>query len=104
MDFTWDTITGINLILAAVILVLGLIGFGLARKTAPLWIGLAFGLFGFSHLATLGGKKDAWKWELVAVRSVGYLLVAIALYQVVCSLRTKAATPASGPARARSHK
>jgi uncharacterized membrane protein (UPF0136 family) len=104
MDFHWETITGVNLVLAAVILVLGLVGYGLSRKTASLWIGLAFGLFGFSHLATLMGKKDSWKWELVAVRSVGYLLVALALYLVVCAARKEAAKPARSPARARSRK
>jgi len=98
MDFHWETITGVNLILSAAILALGLFGYGLSRKTASLYIGLAFGLFGFSHLATLMGKKDSWKYELVAVRSVGYLLVAFALYKVVAAVKNEAAEPA------RSHK
>jgi len=104
MDFQWDTITGVNLILSAAILVLGLIGYGLSKKNASLYIGLAFGLFGFSHLATLMEKKDSWKYELVAVRSVGYLLVALALYRVVCSGKKEAAKPTRSSARARSRK
>ena len=102
MDFHWETITGVNLILSAVILVLGLVGYGLSRKTASLYIGLAFGLFGFSHLATLLEKKNSWKYELVAVRSVGYLLVALALYNVVVAVKKEVAKPTRGPTRARS--
>ncbi|MGD0274033.1 MAG: hypothetical protein ABSB96_09935 [Gaiellaceae bacterium] len=104
MDFHWETITGVNLILSAVILALGLVGYGLSRKIASLYIGLAFGLFGFSHLATLMGKKDSWEYELVAVRSVGYLLVALALYRVVVAVKKEAAKPARSPARARPRK
>jgi uncharacterized membrane protein (UPF0136 family) len=83
MDFSWDTPTGINLILSAAIMALGLVGYGLAKKTASLYVGLAFGLFGFSHLATLLGQKESWENELIAVRTLAYLLMAFALYKLV---------------------
>lgn len=48
----------------------------------PLYVGIAFGLFGVSHLMTLLGLKDALEIVLIVVRTLAYLLVAFALYTV----------------------
>ena len=75
MKFQWDTIYGINLILCAIILTLGIVGYRRSTSTLPLYIGIAFGLFGLSHLATLFSLKDALKTALIVVRTAAYLIV-----------------------------
>jgi hypothetical protein len=78
----WDPITIINLVLCVVILVFGLVGWRRTKKTVPLYIGIAFGLFGVSHLATILGLKAALETELIIVRTAAYLLVAYMVYQM----------------------
>jgi uncharacterized membrane protein (UPF0136 family) len=80
VDFVWDPISAVNLILCIVILILGVAGYRRSRSAIPLYIGIAFGLFGLSHLATLMGLKDPLEVALVAVRTAAYLIVAFALY------------------------
>lgn len=87
MGFEWDTVTAINLILSVVILALGLVGFRRSRRSVALYVGLAFGLFGLSHLATLLDLKDSLEAELIGVRTLAYLLVAFALYRLAFNLR-----------------
>jgi uncharacterized membrane protein (UPF0136 family) len=91
MHFDWDTVTAINLILSFAILVLGLVGFRRSGKAVSLYVGIAFGLFELSHLATLLDLKDPLEAELVAVRTLAYLLVAFALYRPAFGFRKDAA-------------
>jgi hypothetical protein len=80
MVFAWDTTLVINLVLCIVILALGITGWRRSRNLALLYIGIAFGLFGLSHLATLLSLKDALDPVLIILRLLGYLLVAFAVY------------------------
>ncbi len=80
MTLVWDPIYGVNLILCIVTLVLGVLGYRRSKSVVPLYIGIAFGLFGLSHLATLLGLKDSLEAVLVVLRTAAYLLVAYALY------------------------
>ena len=82
MAFVWEPLTGINLILCAVIFLFGLIGYRRARTSVPLLIGIAFGLFGVSHLASLLSLTELVTTELIALRTVAYLLVAFVLFLV----------------------
>jgi len=82
MNIVWDPIYIVNLVLCVVILAFGLVGWRRSSKRFPLYIGVAFGLFGLSHLATILGLKDALETALIAVRTLAYLLVAFTLYQV----------------------
>jgi hypothetical protein len=84
MEIAWnpDPIYIVNLILCVVILVLGLVGRQRSGENLPLYIGIAFGLFGVSHLATLLGLKTALSTVLIVVRTAAYLLVVFALYTV----------------------
>jgi hypothetical protein len=82
MNIVWDPITTVNLILCIIILVFGVIGARRSGKAFPLYIGIAFGLFGLSHLLTILGLKDALSGLLIVVRTAAYLLVAFALYRV----------------------
>ena len=82
MNVVWDPVYVVNLVLCVIILALGLIGWRGSGKAFPLYLGIAFGLFGLSHLATILGLKDSLEAALIVVRTLAYLLVAFALYQV----------------------
>jgi len=82
MNFVWDPIYIVNLVLCVVILAFGLIGWRRSGKMFPLYIGVAFSLFGLSHLANILGLKDALATALIVIRTLAYLLVVFTLYQV----------------------
>jgi len=75
-----DTITVVNLVLCTIILAFGLIAWNQSKKVLPLYVGIAFGLFGLSHLATILGLKESLELPLIVVRTLAYLLVVLALY------------------------
>jgi len=81
MEFVWDPIYGVNLVLCVIILVLGVWGY-LKKKgdLVPLSVGAAFGLFGISHLATLFDLKADLEEVLIVIRTIAYVLVIFALY------------------------
>jgi len=85
MSLNFDPILIINVLLCFVILVFGFGGFKKTKNTVPLYVGLAFGLFGISHLATLIGLKDALAGVLITLRILAYLLVVFALYRFFSS-------------------
>ena len=80
MQFTWNTITFINLILCIVILIFGIISYLRKKNRVTLYVGTAFGLFGLSHLASLLGLSSALEILLIIIRTCAYLLVAYALF------------------------
>jgi hypothetical protein len=72
----------VNLVLSAVILIFGLMGWRRSGKVFPLYIGIAFGLFGLSHLATILGLAASLEMALIVIRTVAYLIVVYAVYKV----------------------
>jgi len=54
-----DTITAINFVMCVVIFILGVMAYGKKKVAMPLLVGIAFGLFAVSHLATLLGFAEA---------------------------------------------
>jgi hypothetical protein len=80
MQFTWSTLTFINLVLCILILVFGIISWQRTRSRVALYVGTAFGLFGLSHLATLLGLTDSLSIALIVIRTLAYLLVAYAMF------------------------
>jgi len=80
MQLSWDTMTFINLALCIVILIFGIMGYQRSKNKMVLYVGIAFGLFGISHLATLLSLKDSLSAILIIVRTAAYLLVTYALY------------------------
>ncbi len=80
MALEWDPIIFINLILCIVIVVLGYLLYRKSREKLPLYVGIAFGLFGISHAATLAGLKVPLTLPLIVIRTLAYLLVIYALY------------------------
>jgi hypothetical protein len=79
-----DPMTLINLIFCVVILALGITGYTKSQQLWPLLIGIAFGLFGVSHLLTLLGLKEALDALLLTVRIIAYLSVIFAIYWLGC--------------------
>jgi len=55
----------------------------------PLLVGIAFGLFALSHLATLLGFREAWETFLIALRTLAYLLVIYALLRLALAPYSK---------------
>ena len=82
MEFIWDPITAVNLVLSVIILVLGYWGYKKSNDKVPLYIGIAFGLFGISHLATLLDFKQSLESVLIIIRTLAYLTVIYAVYTV----------------------
>jgi hypothetical protein len=77
----------INLVLCVVIVIFGLMGWRRSGKAFPLYIGIAFGLFGLSHLATLLGQAVQLEVLLIVIRTAAYLIVVYALYKVAFGSR-----------------
>jgi len=82
MMFTPDPIYLTNLILCAVILVLGIVGYKHSGDKVLLFIGIAFGLFGVSHLTTLLGLKEMLTVLLIVIRTIAYVMVAVTLFWI----------------------
>ena len=80
MQFNWDTLTFVNLVLCIVILVFGIISYQRSKSRVTLNVGTAFGLFGLSHLATLLSLNTTLNIELIIIRTLAYLLVTYALF------------------------
>jgi hypothetical protein len=80
MTFVPDPIVLINLLLCAVILVLGYLVYRKRDTISALFIGIAFGMFGLSHLNALFDPSLFPEVTFVLMRIFGYLLVAAALY------------------------
>lgn len=83
MGFNLDPIYVVNLALCVAILLLGYWGYRKRRNVVPLLIGIAFGLFGISHLVTLFGLAGDWASVLIVIRVLAYLTVVFALYKYV---------------------
>ena len=80
MQFTWNTLTFVNLILCIAILIFGIISWQRTKNRVVLYVGTAFGLFGLSHLASLLGLSTTLNIALIVVRTSAYLLVTYALF------------------------
>lgn len=76
-------VTLVNLILCIIILCLGIWGYSKKKGDVVLYIGIAFGLFGVSHIFTLLGLAAGLDVLLIIVRLIAYLLVLFALYKMV---------------------
>jgi hypothetical protein len=79
MNFSWDTLTGINLLLCIAIVVIGFLAWQRTRSWVILLVACAFALFGLSHLASLFGLSDELDTPLIVIRVTAYLLVTLAV-------------------------
>jgi hypothetical protein len=61
----------------------------------PLLVGIAFGLFGFSHFANLLGLHDSLTKILLVMRTFAYLLIVYIQYKIaMVSIEEKKQKPA----------
>jgi hypothetical protein len=74
---TLDPIVLTNTIACFVIFILGVVGYIRSKEAWLLWMGIAFVLFGVTHLFTLLDLKEALATSILAIRIVGYLVVAV---------------------------
>ncbi len=86
MAFIWDPITAVNLVLSVIILVLGYWGYKKSKDNVSLYVGIAFGLFGLSHLATILGLTQSLVSVLIIIRTLAYLIVIFAVYKIAFKL------------------
>lgn len=76
----FDPITAVNLVLSLAIAAVGYWNSRNSGTSLPLFIAVAFSLFGISHLATLLGYAESLTFVLIVIRTLGYLTVLYALY------------------------
>jgi len=82
MAFTLGPIYLANFIMAVVIAVFGMIGYAKNKDRSLLFIGIAFILFAVSHMTMLFGLQATLTAFLITIRTIGYVLVAIAMYKL----------------------
>jgi hypothetical protein len=74
---TLDPIILTNVIACLVIFILGIVGYARSKEMWLLFIGIAFVLFGITHVFTLFDLQETLATYILAIRIVGYLVVAI---------------------------
>ncbi|MDD5044073.1 MAG: hypothetical protein PHU91_04120 [Candidatus Omnitrophica bacterium] len=84
MTINWGPVPTTNFFLCLVIFILGLVHYWKHKiqqnnGRLALFIAIAFGLFGVSHLITLLGAGDKWQSIILAIRTFAYLFVILAL-------------------------
>ena len=80
MAFIPEPIVVLNLVLCGGILLLGYLVYRKRNIISALFIGIAFGIFGLSHLNTLFVPPLFPDVTFALLRICGYLIVAAALY------------------------
>ena len=86
-----DIITAMNLVFCILIVGLGYWGYIQSRKISkvlyllPIFVSIAFGLFGFSHFVTLIGMGGTLGNALIVIRALGYIIVIFSMTWVIRS-------------------
>ena len=84
-----DPIIALNFVMCVATAILGLATYNKKRLAMPLLVGIAFALFGFSHLATLLNFAQAWASFLIVDRTIDYLLVLYSVFRVAVAAYTR---------------
>jgi uncharacterized membrane protein (UPF0136 family) len=80
-----DLVSGINIVLCLIIVILGILIYTRKGEISALLIGIAFGLFAISHIYSVLGLGTSWEGALITARICGYILIVAALYLVLTS-------------------
>ncbi len=83
MNFVWNPILLVDIVLCIVILILGIWGTRKHGDHVPIYIGIAFGLFGVSHILNILGLGEQLVTPLIIIRVLAYLIVIVSLLKVV---------------------
>ncbi len=81
MVFSWSPVTALNLALCIIVMILGFLSYTRNRNRVPLYLSIAFGLFGISHLLEFFRGRVSLEIILAIVRLAAYILVIVALYK-----------------------
>ena len=81
MAFQFDLITIINLLMCAMIALLGIWAFQKTRDRIPLYIGIAFALLGLVYFIKIIGVGTPIFIAFITV--VAYLLVMFTMYRII---------------------
>ena len=73
----------VNLILCAVIFVIGILGYARKKKDFILYTGITFGLFGVAHLMDILTVTASMSVLIITIRIIAYLLVIVALFRAI---------------------
>ncbi|MFA5079835.1 MAG: hypothetical protein WC541_10180 [Dehalococcoidia bacterium] len=85
-----DPVVLTNLILCIIILGMGIWEYIRTGSRVELYVGIAFGLFGVSHLLSLLGLSAGLTVLLIAIRTLAYLLVIFGLYTAIARKKKQA--------------
>jgi hypothetical protein len=78
MDLNWDYVA--RLVICVIILALGIWAYRRSLERLPLFVGIAFGLFGVYYLVVLLGLEGIPQAGILILRYLGYFIVIYALY------------------------
>ena len=84
MAIVWEPVSALNLLFCIIIVILGYWVYKNRENVLAIYIALAFGLFGISHLSILLGTKSS-EISILAIRTLAYLVVIFALYKAATS-------------------
>jgi len=73
----------VNLVFCIILLAFGIWGYIKTKYDVPLYLGIAFGLWGVSHLINILGLASGLTALLIAIRVIAYLLAFFAMYRVI---------------------
>jgi hypothetical protein len=79
-----DPIVMVNLIFCIIILALGITAYIKMKRMWPILIGVAFGLFGVTHLFNILDIAESLQALIIVLRIIGYGLVLTAAYWYGC--------------------
>lgn len=85
-----DPVVLTNFVLCVIILGMGSWEYIRTRSRIELYVGIAFGLFGVSHLLTLLGLSAGLTVPLIIIRLLAYLLVIFGLYTAISGKKKRA--------------
>lgn len=84
-----DPVVLVNLVLCVIILVMGIWEYLRTKSPVELYVGIAFGLFGISHLLSLLGLAAQLTVLLIIIRVLAYLTVIYGLYVAITRKKEK---------------
>lgn len=84
MAFNWDPLTTLNVIFCIVIVALGYWAYHKNNNRTAIFVSVAFGLFGISHMAILLGYASS-EIPLMFIRTFAYIVIIYALYKAAFS-------------------
>lgn len=81
MAFNWDPTYVTHFVLTTITSIIGYVGYKKSQNKIPLYMGVAFGIFGVANFLVLLGIKTIPQTVFITARIIGYLIIMFALHQ-----------------------